>query len=211
MPSIEGPARPVPLALVARVAPLPAAAALAALIALIALIAFTACSDDDGGTGTTDAGASEASTDAAADSPTDAPAPRDANTEKPPVAIRCTDAEFDAPCAPPNGGACLASSETEITFNTGAAPTQYTNHCLKVKAGTVIVFSGSFFQHPLEPAGGDTPTPIPTVTPKSAADEPAKGDAGRPEVRVTTSTAGTFGFQCVYHPVQMFGAIRVVP
>jgi len=179
------------------------------------VFALVACGgEDEAGAGSVDAAAGDgAASDVTAHdaAPSDAQTLHDAHTDEPPPAIRCTDADFDAPCASPNGGACLSSSEIAITFNAGAAPTQYENHCVKVKAGAVIVFAGSFFQHPLEPAGGDTPTPIPTVMPKKAADEPARGDAGLPEVRVTMATAGTFGFQCVYHPVQMYGAIRVVP
>jgi plastocyanin len=145
--------------------------------------------------------------------PGDANGTKDAADAKTPPAIRCSEAELDAPCdlAGGTGGNCVAETEIPIDFNVGAAPAQYTNHCVKVKTGTVIVFRGSFFQHPLEPAGGDTPTPIPRLVPATAGDEPAAGDAGKPETRVTTSAAGTFGFQCVYHPVSMFGAVRVVP
>jgi len=125
--------------------------------------------------------------------------------------LRCTDADLAAPCAEPLGGSCLTRTEVEITFNTGAAPDPYVNRCLTVRVGTTVVFSGNFFQHPLEPAGGDTPTPIPKLQPKTAADNPPAGDAGRPETRLTLTTPGTFGYQCTYHPVQMYGAIRVLP
>jgi len=89
----------------------------------------------------------------------------------------------------------------EITFETGANPRQYSNRCVTVKVGTAITFTGSFVQHPLEPAGGDSPNPIP-LTDK----EPAGG-----KLTLTMSAAGTFGYRCTFHPSQMFGAIRVVP
>lgn len=186
-----------------------------ALASLVSIpIALYACAEDDTAVpGPKDASAAEAAAVDASDAGTDASALVDATDGKTPPAIRCTDADFDRACdlAGGNGGSCVTEGEVAITFNTSAAPTQYQNRCVKVKAGTVVAFQGSFFQHPLEPAGGDVPTPIPTVMPKTAAQEPAAGDAGTPEVRVTTSAAGTFGFQCTYHPVQMFGAIRVVP
>jgi plastocyanin len=32
-----------------------------------------------------------------------------------------------------------------------------------------------------------------------------------PELLVTMTTPGTFGYQCEFHPTTMFGAIQVVP
>ena len=78
-------------------------------------------------------------------------------------------------------------------------PAQYTNNCIKVKAGTKATFTGNFGFHPLEPNGGDSPTPIPA----------AKNTGTTLEITVTT--AGRFGYECSVHPGSMFGAIQVVP
>jgi len=108
--------------------------------------------------------------------------------------VRCTQAEFDQ-------GDFTAMTAVEITFPTDSAPAQYTNRCAKVKVGTVVTFSGSFSSHPLEPRGGDTPTPIPSQT----------MDVAGGGLDVTMTTAGTYGFECAFHPTIMFGAIQVVP
>jgi plastocyanin len=112
-----------------------------------------------------------------------------------PAAIRCTDEELAAGTVAPGG------TPLEVTFNTGANPKQYENRCATVKVGASVAFSGSFLQHPLEPAGGDSPSPIPYT----AADPPGQ------RLVVTFPDPGTFGFQCEFHPTSMFGAIRVVP
>jgi plastocyanin len=75
------------------------------------------------------------------------------------------------------------------------------NRCATVKVGASVTFTGSFRQHPLEPAGGDTPNPIP-----STETDPPTG-----RLVVVMTSPGTFGFQCTFHPTLMFGAIRVVP
>lgn len=111
-----------------------------------------------------------------------------------PPPIRCTDDELAANDRT-DGGAF------EITFLRAANPVQYTNHCVTVKVGASVTFSGSFVQHPLQAAGGDTPNPIPYT-----AAEPAEG-----KLVVVMPAAGTFGYECEFHPSSMFGAIRVVP
>jgi plastocyanin len=108
--------------------------------------------------------------------------------------IRCTEAELAANDATDGG-------TLEITFERGANPKQYENRCATVKVGASVTFSGSFVQHPLEPAGGDSPNPIPYT----AEDQPDD------RLTVTMPMAGTFGYQCEFHPTLMFGAIRVVP
>lgn len=118
----------------------------------------------------------------------------DDDDDQPVSTIRCTDAELAAN-ASTDGGSVV------ISFPTGAEPAQYTNHCLTVKAGSSVTFTGAFLQHPLVPAGGDEPNPIPATT----ANQP--DDA----LAVTFPNAGTFGYQCDFHPAQMYGAIRVVP
>lgn len=112
----------------------------------------------------------------------------------------CSQADFDAP-AGANGGDLAAQPTVEVTFPTGPAPAQYTNRCAKVKAGSTITFKGSFFNHPLQPNGGDMPTPI--VLQNS---DPDSGS-----ITVTFPAMGTYGYECMFHPSLMFGAIQVVP
>jgi plastocyanin len=112
----------------------------------------------------------------------------------------CSQADFDAP-AGANGGDLTAQATVEITFPTTSTPAQYGNRCPKVKAGTVVTWKGSFVDHPLEPNGGDTPTPI--VLQNS---DPDGGS-----LAVTMTAKGTYGYECAFHPALMFGAIQVVP
>ncbi len=90
-----------------------------------------------------------------------------------------------------------AETTTTISFPTGASPAQYSTPCIKVKAGTVLTFTGSFSSHPLVPSGGDTPNPI------------TAGSSGA-SASFTPTKAGTFGFHCSFHPTVMLGAIDVV-
>jgi plastocyanin len=113
---------------------------------------------------------------------------------------RCTQAELDQPIGP-GGGDFTAMSSVEITFPTDGVPAQYTNRCAKVKVGTTVTFSGSFANHPLEPNGGDKPTPIPADT----------MDVDGGGLDVTMTTPGIYGFECAFHPTIMFGAVQVVP
>ena len=106
--------------------------------------------------------------------------------------MRCTQAELDA-------ADTTTSATVAIAFPTAPGPMQYTNHCIKVKVGTKITFMGGFSFHPLEPNGGDSPTPIPPLTSAGAS------------LEITVSAAGTFGYECNFHPGTMFGAIQVVP
>lgn len=118
----------------------------------------------------------------------------DGNTMKP---IRCTQAEFDA-VASAIGGDYSAAGGVQIDFPVGATPAQYTKHCIKVKANDVVTFAGAFGAHPLMPFGGNEPTPIPIKNSGTTLD-------------VVMSTTGDYGFQCMFHPNAMFGAIQVVP
>lgn len=127
-------------------------------------------------------GGVDAASEAAADAPVDA--------AKDPV--RCMQAELDT-------GNMTTAAAVTIAFPTAAGPAQYTNNCIKVKVGTKVTFAGSFALHPLEPNGGDVPTPI-----------PAQQTSGT-TLDITMSSAGTFGYECNFHPGTMFGAIQVVP
>jgi plastocyanin len=113
----------------------------------------------------------------------------------------CTQVDFDAVCGPTGGDCSATTTQVDVTFPTDAIPEQYAKHCVKVKVGTDIGFTGDFVFHPLEPHGGDTPTPIPTQT-----DNPDSGT-----LLVTMNAAGTYGFRCSVHPAVMWGAIQVVP
>lgn len=166
-----------------------------ALVLLVFVGLASACGGDDEGTASSaDSGAPEASADGnladGGHGGHDSGGERDA--EAPP--IRCTDEELAANDLTDGG-------VLEIKFLEAANPKQYENNCATVKVGASVTFTGSFKQHPLQAAGGDTPNPIPYV----ADDQP---DA---KLVVVMPNAGTFGYECEFHPVQMFGAIRVVP
>src|SRR4029079_7286453 len=70
-----------------------------------------------------------------------------------PPPIRCTDEELAANDYTDGG-------TLEIKFLKTANPKQYENRCATVKVGASVTFTGSFLQHPLEAAGGDSPNPI---------------------------------------------------
>lgn len=163
-----------------------------ALGSLLCLSIVVACGGDDEAPG---ADSSDGGSDAAVDrsTSTDGGAPETGVDAGPPP-IRCTDAELAALDLTDGG-------TLEVTFELGANPKQYTNRCATVKAGASVTFRGSFLQHPLEPAGGDTPNPIPYIA------------QNQPDNRLVVAlpSPGTFGYQCEFHPTLMFGAIRVVP
>jgi len=163
--------------------------------ALVLVGLASACTGEDDPASSADAGTAEASTDAS--SPVDGghgghDSGGDDDAGPPP--IRCTDEELAANDMTDGG-------VLEITFLKAANPKQYENNCATVKVGASVTFSGSFRQHPLQAAGGDDPNPIPYVT----------DDQPDDKLVVVMPNAGTFGYECEFHPVQMFGAIRVVP
>jgi plastocyanin len=173
------------------------------LLALASLVvvpaAIYACSSDDSSTppattADSSTGTPEASTVDSAKADTSVV---DSSTALP---VRCTQADFDK-VAGPGGGDFTPFPGADITFPTTVAPQQYTNHCVKVKVGSTVTFAGAFSLHPLEPQGGDTPTPIPSQNTET--------DGGA--IGVTFTAKGTFGFQCNFHPDTMFGAVQVVP
>jgi hypothetical protein len=91
---------------------------------------------------------------------------------------------------------------TEWTFNwnLGTTPTD-PNRCMKLKAGSSVTWiaNPSFNTHPLEPDGGDTPSPFDAL------------DAGGSKtLRITFPEAGVYGFQCHNHS-GMTGAVQVLP
>jgi plastocyanin len=112
----------------------------------------------------------------------------------------CSQADFDAP-AGANGGDFTAQANVDITFPTDPTPAQYNSRCAKVKVGSTVTFKGSFRDHPLQPNGGDSPTPIVRTT--------SDPDGGF--VVVTFAVKGTYGYECMLHPLMMLGAVQVVP
>lgn len=95
---------------------------------------------------------------------------------------------------PPDGyvDRTATSADREITW--GFSIQSDPERCMRVRVGQSVTFIGSFGAHPLDPEGGDLPSPI----------------AAHTDGRVTFTTAGTFGYVCGFHP-QMKGAVHVVP
>lgn len=160
--------------------------------------ALYACASDNGPAGTNPTGGDAAATDGGGQPGTADSGQVDMGYVS---GVRCTQAELDQPIGP-GGGDFTAVNAVEITFPSDSAPAQYTNRCVKVTVGTTVTFRGNFASHPLEPSGGDTPTPIPSQTMD-------KDDGGGLDVTMTSE--GTYGFECAFHPTLMFGAIEVVP
>jgi plastocyanin len=70
---------------------------------------------------------------------------------------------------------------------------------MTIKAGQSVTFQeGDFSNHPLESANGTLPSPI------------IETNSGT-TVTFAFATAGTYGFECEFHPAIMYGAINVVP
>jgi plastocyanin len=92
-----------------------------------------------------------------------------------------------------------AGDARAITFpGEGEAARQFTPSCMRIKAGQAVTWTGGFSTHPLEAAGGASPSPI-TVT------------TGVTTRSFTFPAAGTYGFDCLNHPGVMRGAIEVLP
>ena len=122
-----------------------------------------------------------------AGAPIDSGEPRDTGA----TPTRCTQEQLDAN----DRTATLAN----VVFANNQLAKQYAPSCLTIKVGQKVTFAGNFFEHPLEPKDGELVTPIPPAT-----------DTGA-RLTVTFPNPGTFGFQCKTHPMEMFGAIQVVP
>jgi plastocyanin len=87
-----------------------------------------------------------------------------------------------------------------ITFPTTAAPAQYTPPCVKIKAGQSVMWSGAFANHPLNPTAG-----------VGSANNPITATSSGTSVTFAFPNAGTFAFNCGFHPTTMLGVIEVVP
>ncbi len=159
-------------------------------------LALYACANDDyTAPGPKPAVANEAATTSEAGDASVVDAPPDQAV----LPIRCTAAQLSAAAGDAGGDNTATTTPLEVGFPTVPGTDQYTNHCLKVKVGALVTFKGSFTLHPLRPSGGDTPTPIPALT--------NSGDS----LAVTMTTAGTYGYECVFHQGTMFGGIQAVP
>lgn len=94
-----------------------------------------------------------------------------------------------------------ASAALTINF----AGLAYTPKCVRVKAGTVVTFSGDFTMHPL--VGGEVSE---TGTKTPDANSPIVETSAGMSAMFTMSTAGTFPFYCDIHAITgMTGVIFV--
>jgi plastocyanin len=89
------------------------------------------------------------------------------------------------------GTTMLTTGDATITFPTTAAPMQYSPNCVKIKAGSKVTWNGDFTMHPLT---GTSPI-MDTMIGMSAS--------------FTFPSAGTFAFNCQFHPTIMLGAVIV--
>jgi plastocyanin len=93
-----------------------------------------------------------------------------------------------------------SDATTMISF----AGIEYTPRCVRVRSGSMVVFSGNFVTHPL--VGGTVSGS--TATPDSASPVPATSSGS--EVTITLSKAGSVPYYCTAHASSgMTGAIFV--
>lgn len=106
--------------------------------------------------------------------------------------------EVHAPC----NAASAYMDATAIAFG-GALGSTYSPNCVRVRAGSMVTWTGSFSGHPLASgSGGTSGSPIPSVTTGSS-------------TSVTFRTAGFYPFYCTRHSsgdgTGMAGVVWVVP
>ncbi len=103
-------------------------------------------------------------------------------------------------CDPATAQDETANAALTITFS----GINYTPKCVRVKAGTVVTFSGDFTLHPL--VGGEVVSGTKTPDPNSPIVETSTGMSAM----FTLSTAGTYPFYCDVHAtVGMTGVVFV--
>lgn len=85
-----------------------------------------------------------------------------------------------------------------ITGPSSATPAQYTPNCVHIKVGQSVTWTSNFGSHPLQAAGGTTPSPI-------------TGQTSGTSVTYTFTSPGTYGYECGVHPAIMNGAVEVTP
>ncbi len=83
-----------------------------------------------------------------------------------------------------------------VTGPSGDNPSQYTPNCIQIAKGGMVTWNADFTVHPLQPSGGNTPTPIMLTSSGTT-------------VSFTFPNTGTYGFECQAHPSIMFGAVEV--
>jgi plastocyanin len=114
-----------------------------------------------------------------------------------------TDAANDVAATPVNGCSTYTDDTATAATITGpstATPAQYTPNCVHIKVGQTVTWNADFTDHPLIASSGmgTTPNPIPAT-------------AAGTTVTVTFSAAGTFAYNCNFHPSVMLGAVEVTP
>ncbi len=138
------------------------------------------------------------STPSGEDGGTDAQSPTDSATND--SAIKDSQAtDVAAEAGPVNGCTAFTDDTTDGGVITGPSdfnPAQYTPNCVHVKVGQSVTWNVDLTDHPLAPAGGDTPNPINPIGTGTS-------------VTYSFPNAGTFGFHCAQHPTLMFGAVEV--
>lgn len=168
-----------------------------------------ACSDDDttanpvptdGGAGSDTGGGGDGGGGGEGGGGGDGGGGTEAGTDSGPP-LPCTAAELDLPANDYTSGDAGDGGAVTVTFPTATAAAQYTNRCVKIKAGQSVTFTGEFPNHPLQSFAGDTPSPIPAIT-----DNVPSGS-----LTITFPNAGSFGYRCQAHPLVMNGAVKVVP
>ncbi|HVK68827.1 MAG TPA: plastocyanin/azurin family copper-binding protein, partial [Polyangium sp.] len=105
-------------------------------------------------------------------------------------------------CTPAAAVDLTAETATTVTFS----GLSYNPKCIKVKAGTVVTFSGNFTNHPLQ-GGVVNGAAVPAA---SGPFVPVTNSGNTKDF--TLSTPGTYPFYCVPHAtLGMNGAVFVVP
>jgi hypothetical protein len=114
----------------------------------------------------------------------------------------CTAADFAA------NDHTADSDPRAIQGPTGAAPSQYTPHCMRIRAGQTVTITTDVTDHPIDLSvvPGD-PQPFPEL------DGIVFSDAGAAVGETVTLplAGGIIAFTCEAHPTLMFGAIQSVP
>jgi plastocyanin len=144
---------------------------------------------DSGATdaGATDAGAKDSAPADTASAQTDTGTASEAGTDTGPafnVVNGCAEADYV--------DATADATKRQLTWDLSSG-----KRCFKLEKGQAFKWITDLAVHPLEPFGGDTPSPITLVS------------AGT-SITVTFNTTGTFGYHCANH-TSMLGAILVVP
>jgi len=114
----------------------------------------------------------------------------------------CTDADFAA------NDHSADSDPRVIQGPTGTDPTQYTPHCMRIKAGQTVTFDTDVTGHPIDfSVAPGSPEPFPHLEGKVFSDA---GAAVGATVKLDAG-GGILAFECSNHPTVMFGAIQSTP